>query len=149
MINNSFSKSDPLQTIQRLIKERYKAAKAVFWAGSVSQNQGTDSSDLDLVIVFESLPHAYREAFIYDGWPIDSFVHDLNTLQYFFEDSRTGNGISGLNYMILNGQLITLSDAHILSCKKPALILKLKFLQPAQHNDGSRRAFTRIAIPSA
>jgi aminoglycoside 6'-N-acetyltransferase len=55
-------RNDPLQTIQTIIKERYPDAKAVFWAGSVSMNQGTIASDLDLVIVFESLSHAYREA---------------------------------------------------------------------------------------
>ncbi|PPE03066.1 Aminoglycoside N(6')-acetyltransferase type 1 [Holospora curviuscula] len=70
MIKDLSSRNDPLATIQKLIKERYVDAKTVFWAGSVAANQGTDSSDLDLVIVFESLPNAYREAFIYDGWPI-------------------------------------------------------------------------------
>jgi len=98
---------DPLQTIRKLIKERYSNAKAVFWAGSVSQNQGTSASDLDLIIVFESLPHAYRETFIYDEWPIDAFIHDTDTLRYFFEESRTGNGISGLSYMILHGCEVT------------------------------------------
>src|SRR5476651_2654927 len=56
---------DPLKTIQKLIAERYSEAQAIFWAGSVSQNQGTEASDLDLVIVFDSIPNAYREAFIY------------------------------------------------------------------------------------
>ena len=104
-------RNEPLSTIQKLIKERYVDAKAVFWAGSVAANQGTDSSDLDLVIVFESLPNAYRESFIYDGWPIDAFIHDLSTLRYFFEESRTGNGISGLSYMILNGREVTSPSA--------------------------------------
>ena len=100
-------RSNPLQTIRKLIKERYSNAKTVFWAGSASQNQGTSASDLDLIIVFESLPHAYRETFIYDEWPIDAFIHDTDTLRYFFEESRTGNGISGLSYMILHGCEVT------------------------------------------
>jgi len=107
MLKDLSSRNDPLPTIQKLIKERYPDAKAIFWAGSVSVNQGTSASDLDLVIVFEEVAHAYREAFIYDGWPIDAFIHDLNTLRYFFEESRTGNGISGLSYMILNGREVT------------------------------------------
>lgn len=37
---------DPLQTILKLIQERYESAAAIFWAGSVSQNQGTSASDL-------------------------------------------------------------------------------------------------------
>jgi len=97
-------KNDPLQTIQKLIKERYSKAKAVFWAGSVSQNQGTESSDLDLVMVLDSLPHAYREAFIYDGWPIDALIHDLDTLRYFAGKLEVGDGRPALIQMILTGQ---------------------------------------------
>lgn len=110
MILEQTSRPDPLCTIQKLIQERYSNAKAIFWAGSVSQNQGTSASDLDLVIVYESIPAAYREAFIYDDWPIDAFIHDIDTLRYFFEESRTGNGISGLSYMILNGREVTNSS---------------------------------------
>ncbi len=97
---------DPLQTIQKLIQEKYKEAKAIFWAGSVSQNQGTDSSDLDLVIVFESLTHAYREAFVYDGWPIDAFIHDLDTLRYFCGKLEANDGRPALINMILSGHEI-------------------------------------------
>ena len=99
-------KKQPIDTIKKLTDERYALAKAVFWAGSVSQDQATESSDLDLVIVFESIPYAYREAYIYDGWPIDTFVHDASTLKYFFEESKSGNGISGLIEMILGGREI-------------------------------------------
>lgn len=94
---------DPLQTIQKLIKERYACAKAVFWAGSVSQNLGTPASDLDLVIVFEEIPNAYREAFIYEGWPMDAFIHDPSTLGYFFEKVEADNGKPALIQMIVNG----------------------------------------------
>ena len=107
MIREQTARPDPLCTIQKLIQERYSNAQAIFWAGSVSGDQGTSASDLDLVIVFDAIPAAYREAFLYDGWPIDAFIHDMNTLQYFFEESRAGNGISGLNYMILNGRIVT------------------------------------------
>jgi aminoglycoside 6'-N-acetyltransferase len=107
MLKDLSLRNEPLPNIQKLIKERYPDAKAAFWAGSVSEGRGTRASDLALVIVYESLPHAYREAFIYDSWPIDAFIHDLDTLRYFFEESRTGNGISGLCYMILNGREVT------------------------------------------
>jgi len=121
MIKDLSLRNDPLPTIQKLIKERYVDAKAVFWAGSVSESRGTSASDLDLVIVFESLPNAYREAFVYDGWPIDAFIHDLETLRYFFEKSRTGNGISGLSHMILNGREVTSLSALSENVKTLAL----------------------------
>ena len=77
---------DPLQTIHKLIQEKYSKAETVFWAGSVSKNQATETSDLDLIVIYKNIPNAYREAFIYDGWPIDVFVHDPSTLEYIFEE---------------------------------------------------------------
>lgn len=99
-------RNEPLPTIQKLIKERYVEAKAVFWAGSVAANQGTSASDLDLVIVFEKVAHAYREAFIYDGWPIDAFIHDLDTLRYFCGKLEASDGKPALINMILTGREI-------------------------------------------
>jgi aminoglycoside 6'-N-acetyltransferase len=106
MLKDLSFKNDPLPTIQNLIKERYVDAKAVFWAGSVAANQGTSASDLDLVIVYESLPHAYREAFVYDGWPIDAFIHDLETLRYFCGKLEASDGKPALINMILTGREI-------------------------------------------
>lgn len=93
----------PRDTIVKLINERYKDAKTIFWAGSVSKDQGTDASDLDLIIIYDKVEHAYREAFIYDDWPIDSFIHDLETLSYFFEKIESKDGRPALIQMILNG----------------------------------------------
>jgi len=110
-------RNEPLPTIQKLIQERYQEAKAVFWAGSVSQNQGTSASDLDLVIVYEKIPNAYREAFIYQEWPIDAFIHDSETLNYFFEESRANTGIPGLMRMILDGREVTAPTPYSESIK--------------------------------
>ena len=99
-------KNEPLATIQKLIKECYFEAKAVFWAGSVSECRGTSASDLDLVIIFESIATAYREAFIFDGWPIDAFVHDLASLRYFCFKLEMDDGKPALINMILQGREI-------------------------------------------
>lgn len=97
------NRSDPLETIKKIIKERYPEAKAVFWAGSVLQKNDTASSDLDVVIVFDVIPHAYREAFIYDDWPIDAFIHDPDTIRYFFKKIEANDGRPALIQMILSG----------------------------------------------
>lgn len=108
---NNNMRNELLLTIQELVKERYPCAQAIFWAGSVAANQGTSASDLDLVIVFESLPHAYREAFIYNDWPIDAFIHDLDTLKYFCEKFEASNGQPALINMILHGHEILAPNA--------------------------------------
>jgi len=117
MLKDLSSRNDPLATIQKLIKERYVEAKAIFWAGSVSVNQGTSASDLDLVIVFEEVAHAYREAFVYDGWPIDAFIHDLNTLRYFCGKLEASDGKPALINMILHGQAILAQNSVSMEAK--------------------------------
>jgi hypothetical protein len=74
----------------------------VFLAGSVVRGEATASSDLDLVIVHESLHHAYRESFIAHGWPIEAFVHDRETLNHFFGTDRA-SGVPTLAAMIAEG----------------------------------------------
>lgn len=117
MIKDLSLRNDPLPTIQKLIKERYVQAKAIFWAGSVSEGRGTSTSDLDLVIVFEEVSHAYREAFVYDGWPIDAFIHDLNTLRYFCGKLEASDGKPALINMILHGQAILAQNSVSMEAK--------------------------------
>lgn len=49
------------------------------------RGQGTPHSDLDVVVVLDSLPAAYRESLNQREWPVELFVHDRETLAYFFE----------------------------------------------------------------
>ena len=92
----------PLKVINNLTKEKYKEARAVFWSGSVSRGLGNPSSDLDLVIIYEKIPNAYRETFIYNDWPIDAFIHDTQTLEYFFEEVDKQSLTLALPHMIVN-----------------------------------------------
>lgn len=117
MVKDLPARNDPLSTIQKLIKERYVNAKAVFWAGSVAANQGASTSDLDLVIVYERVPNAYREAFTYDGWPIDAFIHDLETLRYFCGRLEASDGKPALINMILHGQEILTQNSVSIEAK--------------------------------
>lgn len=103
-------RNEPQAVIQKLIKERYFDAKSVFWAGSVALKQGTSASDLDLVVILKSLPNAYREALDYDGWPVDVFIHDLDTLRYFCEEIEPSDGCPALINMVLNGHEILASN---------------------------------------
>jgi hypothetical protein len=82
----SIERPDPINVAAQLFRERYKGALIIFLAGSVIRKQATASSDLDMIVLFEKLPNAYRESFIFQGWPVEVFVHDLETLKYFFMD---------------------------------------------------------------
>jgi hypothetical protein len=108
------------EIILKLKNERYPNAKAIFWAGSTTNVQATATSDIDLVIVFEELDHAYREAFIYENTPIDAFIHDPKTLSYFFENIEAKDGRPALIQMILNGHTVLGVDNFCIAIKELA-----------------------------
>lgn len=104
--------NDPKKTVISLCENKYPHALAIFWSGSVAIGRSYNSySDLDMVIVLDRVQNAYREAFAYEGWKVDAFIHDLETLQYFFEEVDKKSGMPALPHMILNGTLMTASSA--------------------------------------
>ncbi|HEX7176500.1 MAG TPA: nucleotidyltransferase domain-containing protein [Pyrinomonadaceae bacterium] len=92
----------PERAARAIFAERYDGARVIFLAGSVVRGEATPASDLDLVVVYERLPHAYREAFFHAGWPVETFVHDPETLRYHFESDRR-RGIPSLMRMVTEG----------------------------------------------
>jgi predicted nucleotidyltransferase len=96
------SRVSPLEAAQRVWRERYAGARVIFLAGSVMRGDATPASDLDIVVVFDELPNAYREAFVFGGWPVEAFVHDPSTLREFFERGRKEGRPSLIN-MVLEG----------------------------------------------
>ncbi len=111
----------PERTLKHLIKTRYSNAICIFWAGSVAKHQGTPTSDLDLIIIMPKLTAAYREAFIFEGWPIDTFVHDPETLEYFF--TQADPPASGLASMILEGIELTPPSSYSSALKRQVATL--------------------------
>jgi hypothetical protein len=92
----------PEEAASGIFKEKYEGARVLFLGGSVMRGEATPASDLDIVVVYESLPNAYREAFVYGGWPVEAFVHDAGTLEEFFERDRRG-GVPSLMSMVWEG----------------------------------------------
>jgi Nucleotidyltransferase domain len=82
----SAERGDPVQIAAQIFRQRYPEAQIIFLAGSTVRKEANASSDLDLIVVFEKLPRAYRESFYFQGWPVEAHVHDLETLKYFFFD---------------------------------------------------------------
>jgi predicted nucleotidyltransferase len=83
--------------------DRYPDSRALFAAGSIVRGEGTSTSDLDLVVVYPRLPCAYRESFRFDGYPVEAFVHDPETLEYFFEELERPSGVPALPQMVFEG----------------------------------------------
>lgn len=72
-------------------------------AGSVVRGEATDYSDLDLVVVFDRLENAKRRSFEFEGWPVEAFLHDPSTLEFFFLEVDRPTGVPSLLTMITEG----------------------------------------------
>ena len=94
----------------------------MFLGGSVMRGEATPASDLDVVVVYEQLPNAYREAFVHAGWPVEAFVHDPETLEHFFELDRR-RGLPALMSMVGEGVEVPESSEFSARWKRRAVEL--------------------------
>lgn len=96
----------PLYVTKELLETRYKGAETIFLAGSVVRGEASTYSDLDLVVVYPKVETAYRESFFHGGWPVEAFIHDPETLRYFFQQVDPKIGRATLAEMISEGHEI-------------------------------------------
>lgn len=94
---------DVLEVARAVMSQCYPDAAVAFAAGSLVRGEGTAYSDLDLVVVYATLPAAYRESFRFRELPVEAFVHDPETLEYFFVEMDAASGIPALPQMVLEG----------------------------------------------
>lgn len=110
-----------LTAAKAFLNEEHSKAKCAFIAGSVTRGEQTATSDIDLVIVYDTdiLPKAYRNSLIYQGWPIETFVQNENSVAYFFRQDAV-SGTPALINMIACG-IMAPENACALNLRKKAL----------------------------
>ncbi len=92
-----------LPTVAALLRTHFPGADCVLLAGSLVRGQATATSDLDLVVLHARVDHAHRESLHCDGWPVEAFVHDLETLHHFFVEVDRPTGVAPLASMVVEG----------------------------------------------
>lgn len=99
---NLKDKLNPLGAAKLFIEDRFPACDAALLAGSVTRGEATSTSDLDIVVFDHLVPSAYRESLTAYGWPIEVFVHNLQSYKYFF-DSDVKRARPSLPRMVAEG----------------------------------------------
>jgi predicted nucleotidyltransferase len=99
--------------------QRYGNAEVIFVAGSLIRGEGTSTSDLDLVVVFKRVENAYRESFRFGQRLVEAFVHDPETLNYFFARAKQA-GVPILQTMVSEGVEVPSSTVFSKSLKEIA-----------------------------
>jgi hypothetical protein len=98
----------PNETVEvavEVLAAHYPDADSAFVAGSLTRGQGSSSSDIDLVVLHSSLAQAYRESFIFQDIPVETFVHDPETLSWFLDQDHK-DGRPAMIGMLMEGVLI-------------------------------------------
>jgi predicted nucleotidyltransferase len=104
----------PFETAEDILRVRYPGAALAFVGGSFNRGEETAYSDIDLVVIFETLEIGWRESFTHGGWLVEAFVHDPQTLRWFFEhDAKRAAPI--LANMVFEGPVIP--EAHPLGAE--------------------------------
>lgn len=116
----SVEREDPIKIATAIHAERYPESEVIFLSGSVIRGEGTATSDLDVVVVFRSLENAYRESFMFGDWPVEAFVHDPETLNYFFCQVDRAAGVPSLPSMVSEGTEIPKASEFSRSIKELA-----------------------------
>jgi hypothetical protein len=96
-------KMPPEAATLEIHRTRYSEASTVFLCGSVVRKEDTQHSDLDLVVLYEHVEMARRESYVYEMWPVEAFIHDPQTLEYFFLEVDRSTGIPSLADMVASG----------------------------------------------
>ncbi|MGO7632806.1 nucleotidyltransferase domain-containing protein [Rhizobium leguminosarum] len=112
-----------LAVARHCIASRYGGAAFAYVAGSIMRGEGTTFSDIDLVVVFPSLQRAWRESFTEDGFPVEAFVHDPQTLaHYLHQDADSGYPI--MANMVATGCIVgsDIDSARVIQAKAASML---------------------------
>lgn len=97
------SKPPFLETAQKAINKYYPGYKCAFVAGSMLRGQETATSDIDIVVIYEDeFQDVHRQSVVEDGWPIEFFVNNPKSNDYFMEEDRK-RGMYIMMDMVANG----------------------------------------------
>ena len=96
---------DPAETGKAFVEHRFGDALAAFVAGSWLRDEATETSDLDIVVIADRADAPYRVSFRELGWPIEAFVHTLDSLRWYFMRDAAGRTPS-LPMMCAEGAIV-------------------------------------------
>ena len=119
---------DLIKITNEILQDKHPSAEFAFLSGSIMRGEGTLFSDLDVVVVYKNLPNAYRESFYFRGFPVETFVHTPETLNYFMFEVDRPNGFPALANMISEG--IEVPAARAASQKLKRLAEKCLAMKP-------------------
>ncbi len=82
------AREDAEVAARALVAERFPDARAAWLGGSVVTGTATATSDLDVTVLLAGPPAPFRESVTYAGWPVELFVHTVDTVGHWLAKDR-------------------------------------------------------------
>nr|WP_139186911.1 nucleotidyltransferase domain-containing protein [Sediminibacillus halophilus] len=116
------SKHDAKIAAKKFINKHFPDCQGALLAGSVVRGEATNTSDLDIVVFDSQYSSSYRESFVEFDWPIEVFVHNLQSYQVFFQ-LDVERARPSMPRMVSEGLVLKDSSGLIDTIKKEAAAL--------------------------
>ena len=111
---------DYLQVASLTVADHYPGAIGAFVAGSVTRGEATPGSDIDVVVLFDQpFEDVHRNSVVADYWPIEFFVHNLQSLSFYMDADRK-RGMCIMPTMVAEGIVIPEATDRMLLAKDRA-----------------------------
>ncbi|MCJ8008610.1 nucleotidyltransferase domain-containing protein [Lederbergia wuyishanensis] len=98
-------KLSKFDAINKMVGEKFPLCNVVFLAGSAARGEETATSDLDIIVMDETIDTNFRESFFLYGWKMEVFIHNKQTYLDQFNMDRD-KGIPILGNMLAEGKII-------------------------------------------
>jgi hypothetical protein len=85
---NDTNRPAPIESARRFVEAHFPECHVAFVASSVLRGEGTITSDLDIVIITGREDAPFRQSFMWEGWPVEAFVHTETSYLDFFARDR-------------------------------------------------------------
>jgi predicted nucleotidyltransferase len=96
--------------VTRALLPRWPDAKVAIIGGSIARGEATPTSDIDLLLVFDRVEHAWRETLKIDGRTVELFAHDAATFDYFCREIDRPAGRMPLANLVVDGVNVLAED---------------------------------------
>src|SRR5947209_13872563 len=91
MCHSANARPDPIDAARTLVDDRFPECMAAIVGGSIIRGEGNSTSDLDIAIFTDRAEAPYRESLVASGWPVELFVHTIESYpRYFKRDVERG-----------------------------------------------------------
>ncbi|MBJ8029573.1 nucleotidyltransferase domain-containing protein [Bacillus cereus group sp. N21] len=108
-----------IDAARKIIESQFPHCDVALLGGSIARGEATKTSDLDIVILDDSLSHCYRESFFSNGWPVEVFVHNFKTYKEFFK-SDCERGRPSLPQLVAEGIVLQGEKKIVTNLKQEA-----------------------------